>query len=490
MRKRVTSFFTCLIMIITLFGNCFPTYAESNILPNASIEEIVVNSEDDLTALDEEKIYYPTMGISIDGERIDVPQDGAEGSNANLPELFKNVEITFGGVTRTFSSDTVGRPGFPLVVRFTNYPNSIFTEDVYTYEVKNIPEGYTYEMSASEQHIIDGGIKVDGTLGNIFIHFKKSSGGSSGSGGSSTTKYMLSYESNGGTEYKDERYVAGTTVKLDKAPTRKGYTFTGWYENERLTDKISRIRMDKNKTIYAGWEKISMMSELHIPDILNGDKHLAYITGYTDGTVRPLNDITRAEVAMIFYRLLKDDVRESNKTTYNTFEDVTDDMWYNTAISTIASLDIVNGRSTTVFEPNAPITRAELATICARFDTSDIQEKGMFSDIGDCWAKAYIERAASLGWVNGYSDGTFRPDNKITRAEAMTMINLVMGRLPETTDDLLAGMKSWPDNPDSSWYYLHVQEATNSHEFERKANGVHEIQRKAINENSGVIQIG
>ena len=117
-------------------------------------------------------LYYPTMGIYIDGERIDVPQDGSPGSNANLPEAFKNVGVTFGSVTRTFSSDTVGTPGFPLTIKFTDYPDSGFTEGVYPYEVKNIPEGYTYEMIAKD-HIVDGGIKVDGTLGNMFVSFTR-----------------------------------------------------------------------------------------------------------------------------------------------------------------------------------------------------------------------------------------------------------------------------------------------------------------------------
>ena len=313
---------------------------------------------------------------------------------------------------------------------------------------------------------------VTGAVTYIYSFHRSSSGGSSG--GSGATKYTLTYESNGGTEYHDERYSSGTTVKLDKTPTREGYIFTGWYADKKLTDEISRIRMDRNKTVYAGWEKSSPMQELNIPSLLNGEEHYAYVAGYTDGTVRPLNDITRAEVAMIFYRLLKEDVREAEQTTQNTFTDVTEEMWCNTAISTIARLGIVQGRSATVFDPNAPITRAEFATICARFDTSVIQGTEIFSDIEGCWAKDYIEHAAALGWVKGYSDGTFRPNNHITRAEAMCMINRVLGRLPEAKQDLLPGMKTWPDNPESAWYYFHVQEATNSHAFERKADGVHE----------------
>ena len=279
--------------------------------------------------------------------------------------------------------------------------------------------------------------------------------------------------SNGGTEYKAEWYDSGTTVKLNKTPVREGYLFTGWYADRKLTDEISRIKMTGNKTVYAGWKKNA--PALHIPDMLNGDDHFAYVSGYPDGTVRPNAEITRAEVAMIFYRLLDEDVRAANERNHSTFSDVTDGMWFNTAVSTIARLDIVKGRSTEIFDPNAPITRAEFATICARFDHSKVESTESFSDIHGHWAEKFVERAAALGWVNGYMDGTFRPNATITRAEAMAMINRVLGRLPESEKDLLPGMKTWPDNADpSAWYYLTIQEATNGHTFERKADGVHE----------------
>ena len=279
--------------------------------------------------------------------------------------------------------------------------------------------------------------------------------------------------SNGGTEYKAERYSSGTTVKLNKTPVREGYLFTGWYADKKLTDEIRRIQMTGNKTVYAGWEKNA--PALHIPDMLNGDDHFAYVAGYTDGTVRPNAKITRADVAMIFYRLLDEDARVANENDSNAFSDVTDGMWFNTAVSTISRLDIVKGRSTEIFDPNAPITRAEFATICARFDHSSVEGTESFSDIHGHWAERFVERAAALGWVNGYMDGTFRPNTTITRAEAMAMINRVLGRLPESEKDLLPGMKTWPDNADpSAWYYLTIQEVTNGHTFERKADGVHE----------------
>jgi hypothetical protein len=204
-----------------------------------------------------------------------------------------------------------------------------------------------------------------------------------------------------------------------------------------------------------------------IPDDLNGDDHFAYVIGYEDGTVRPTNQISRAEAATIFFRLLKDEVRDGNLTTENTFEDVNEGDWYNTAISTMQKLGIIQGRSATEFDPNAPITRAELAAICARFDKSITEGAEAFSDISGHWAEQEISRAAALGWVKGYEDGTFKPDQYITRAESMTLINRVLHRIPERPADLLDDMNIWSDNLDTSkWYYLAVQEATNSHSYQ------------------------
>ena len=277
-----------------------------------------------------------------------------------------------------------------------------------------------------------------------------------------STRYTLHYESNGGTSYKDESYSSGTTVTLDKAPVRESYTFTGWYADKALTDKITNVKMTGNKTVYAGWKATG------VPDMLNGDDHYAYVVGYSDGTVRPNANISRAEVATIFFRLLKEEVRDGNLTAENTFADVTDGQWHNKAISTMAKLGVVKGRNAEAFDPDAPITRAEFATICARFDKTQINTSSNFTDISGHWAEKYIERAATLGWIAGYSDGTFRPSNYITRAEAMTMINRVLCRMPQSEDDLLHTMVVWPDNKPTDWHYLAVQEATNSHEFARK----------------------
>ena len=277
-----------------------------------------------------------------------------------------------------------------------------------------------------------------------------------------STRYTLHYESNGGTAYKDERYSSGTKVTLDKTPTRESYTFTGWYADKELTQKISSIKMTSEKTVYAGWKAST------VPDMLNGDDHYAYVVGYSDGTVRPNANISRAELATIFFRLLKKEVRDGNLTTENIFADVTNGQWHNKAISTMAKLGIVKGRRADRLDPDASITRAEFAAICARFNTKPVENSSSFSDISGHWAENEIERAAAFGWISGYPDGTFHPDARITRAEAMTMINRVLCRMPQSESDLLDSMVTWPDNKPSDWHYLAVQEATNSHDFNRQ----------------------
>ena len=208
-----------------------------------------------------------------------------------------------------------------------------------------------------------------------------------------------------------------------------------------------------------------------VPTGLNGDDHYAYIVGYPDSTVRPQNGITRAEVATIFFRLLTDETRNANSTKSNSYSDVAAGAWYNHAVSTLSAMGIVKGDSQGKFNPNAPITRAEFAAIAARFDDKANTTAVDFSDIASHWAKGEISAAANNGWINGYTDGTFRPNNKITRAEAMTLVNRVLKRLPETAEDLHNDMIKWSDNSDTSaWYYLAVQEATNSHYYDLKEN--------------------
>ena len=242
-----------------------------------------------------------------------------------------------------------------------------------------------------------------------------------------------------------------------------------YYWVETVPPEGYRLDGGKHPTDTAKNSRITVYNaEAAVPALFTDD-HYAYIVGGPDGTVRPNDSMTRAGVATIFFRLLKDSVRDANLLTGCTYTDVPDGHWANTAISTMTGLGIVQGHSATTFDPSAPITRAQFAAICARFDTGKSNGSRTFSDIEGHWAKAYIERAAELGWISGFQDGTFRPDAYITRAQAVTMINRMLNRVPEDPSDLLPGMNVWPDCSPSDWFYLAVQEATNSHDFEHKA---------------------
>ena len=371
----------------------------------------------------------------------------------------KNAAVTFRIVNGTWSGGAAEDKTVTVVL----YPQADGTASG-TLDASYVPQimlpapGYENIAGGWEQ---TPNTDPNGITGDVtYVYRFGSTGGGSSSGHS--TRYTLHYESNGGTAYKDERCSSGTKVTLDKIPTRESYTFTGWYADKALTQKITSVTMNSDKTVYAGWEATG------VPDKLNGDDHFAYVVGYSDSTVRPNANISRAEVATIFFRLLKSDIRDGNLTADNDFSDVSDGQWHNKAISTMAKLGIVKGRRADRFDPDASITRAEFAAICARFNTKPVENSGSFSDISGHWAENEIERAAAFGWISGYPDGTFRPDARITRAEAMTMINRVLCRMPQSESDLLDSMVTWPDNKPSDWHYLAVQEATNSHDFTRQ----------------------
>ena len=251
------------------------------------------------------------------------------------------------------------------------------------------------------------------------------------------------------------------------------YTYIFGKKHHSSSDDNSNSSKDENKDKDNNKENnkdnnTGETTPTKVPALLNGSNHFAYVVGYKDGNVRPQGNITRAETAAIFFRLLKEEVRSENLSKHNDFADVTEDSWYNTAVSTMAGMNILKGRTANSFAPQAPITRAEFAAICARFDSGRAEENSSFTDISGHWAEKEIERAATLGWVSGYTDGSFHPDAPITRAEAMTLINRVLCRMPETKADLLDSMTKWPDNQPGAWYYLAVQEATNSHTYEQK----------------------
>ena len=275
------------------------------------------------------------------------------------------------------------------------------------------------------------------------------------------------------------------TVAPAQTTSQSRYTFSGWRADgtgdivtslENLQQDVKLVgvwsyRSGGGSSGGGGGRKPTVDIPDDVPTGLNGDDHFAYIVGYPDGNVKPGGNITRAEVATIFFRLLTEDVRTANSTQSNSLSDVSRGQWFNHAISTLSSMGIVKGNPDGTFDPDAPITRAEFAAIAARFDDKNTNNTSNFSDIASHWAKDEIGVAANKGWINGYPDSTFRPDQYITRAEAMTLVNRVLNRLPEKSEDLLDDMIKWPDNADASvWYYLAVQEATNSHDYSDKSD--------------------
>ena len=263
------------------------------------------------------------------------------------------------------------------------------------------------------------------------------------------------------------------TPAFDGNPTRSGYTFMGWSPTvaETVTADVTYIAQWKRN---GGHHPSKPDNTVEIPDEdalgLNTDDHFAYIIGYPDGSVQPNGQITRAEATTIFFRLLTEESRSANLTKTNGYTDVASDAWYNTAVSTMTKAGIVDGYPDGTFRPDAPITRAEMAKIISLFAKLDKSES-RFSDIAGHWAEAYIRLAAGNGWIAGYPDGTFGPQRNITRAETATMINRVLDRVPSEESHLLSRgvMQIWPDANPGDWFYLAMQEATNSHDYERNA---------------------
>ena len=286
----------------------------------------------------------------------------------------------------------------------------------------------------------------------------------------------------GTTLLKDSKYSVEDvpqSVSGTKDGVRGTYSFTGW-KDAAGSFVTGELELTEDKTLYGVWtfrrsyRPTPSTPTVEIPDEdalgLNTDDHFAYIIGYPDGTVQPNGQITRAEATTIFFRLLTEESRSANLTKTNGYTDVASDAWYNTAVSTMTKAGIVDGYPDGTFRPDAPITRAEMAKIISLFAKLDKSES-RFSDIAGHWAEAYIRLAAGNGWIAGYPDGTFGPQRNITRAETATMINRVLDRVPSEESHLLSRgvMQIWPDANPGDWFYLAMQEATNSHDYERNA---------------------
>lgn len=285
--------------------------------------------------------------------------------------------------------------------------------------------------------------------------------------------HTLTFDTMGGSKIAPETVRHGLTVAKPKDPVNGGYIFDGWY-----TDKTFRHRYDfstpltEDITIYAKWFLVVLPGvtvKKNTPKLNTAD-HFAYVQGYPDGTVKPAGNITRAETAAILFRLMDDASRKTYYSTKSGFRDVASGSWYNTYVATLNNAGVITDSSNGYFRPNEAITRAELAAMLAKFSETT-GAANYFNDVSaKYWAANAIAICAKLGWITGYPDGTFRPDKNVTRAELMAMINRATGRAPKSADAFLPGMKTWIDNTSDKWYYLDVQEATNSHSYTVKGS--------------------
>ena len=285
--------------------------------------------------------------------------------------------------------------------------------------------------------------------------------------------HTLTFDTMGGSKIAPETVRHGLTVAKPKDPVNGGYWFDGWY-----TDKTYRTPynfatpLTQDTTIYAKWFLIVLpgVTDKKATPKLNTSDHFAYVQGYPNGTVKPAGNITRAETAAILFRLMDDASRKTYYSTKSGFRDVASGSWYNTYVATLNNAGVITDSSNGYFRPNEAITRAELAAMLAKFSETT-GAANYFNDVSaKYWAANAIAICAKLGWITGYPDGTFRPDKNVTRAELMAMINRATGRAPKSADAFLPGMKTWIDNTSDKWYYLDVQEATNSHSYTVKGS--------------------
>lgn len=285
--------------------------------------------------------------------------------------------------------------------------------------------------------------------------------------------HTLTFDTMGGSKIAPETVRHGLTVAKPKDPVNGGYIFDGWY-----TDKTYRTPynfatpLTQDTTIYAKWFLIVLpgVTDKKATPKLNTSDHFAYVQGYPNGTVKPAGNITRAETAAILFRLMDDASRKTYYSTKSGFRDVASGSWYNTYVATLNNAGVITDSSNGYFRPNEAITRAELAAMLAKFSETT-GAANYFNDVSaKYWAANAIAICAKLGWITGYPDGTFRPDKNVTRAELMAMINRATGRAPKSADAFLPGMKTWSDNTADKWYYLDVQEATNSHSYTVKGS--------------------
>ncbi|MCI6529085.1 MAG: S-layer homology domain-containing protein [Clostridiales bacterium] len=453
----------------------YSTETRATINPNAAQDTYTVKLTADVDASDPIKLYAKKTFTKVEGKFPTTATNallvnGEEGPKQNTTiEERGALTVDFGALVQKHLTVTGDKSfnGTNFTVNFTGgrYDPLVVSNSIEVYADAGVGEEKLPDLTASVTYTADErnrGLKdFDGA--DLTINTE------------GYYSYIVSEQiPAGATGYDTKKYVVGIVVVPDGDGLIVDYV---WYHElvEDLATYTENIPGGPTfyNTIDTGRDDYI---PIIIPTIINKDTgmlnktdHFAYVIGYPDGTVHPNGQITRAEVATIFFRLLRDEVRDGAFTTSNSYSDVAYGKWYNNPISTMSALGIITGYPDGTFKPNKPITRAEFAAIAARFDETQSGKSATFSDVIGHWAAKEIGIAYYNDWIKGYPDGTFKPDQNITRAEAMTLINRVLERKPESPADLLTNMNKWTDNMDTSkWYYLDVQEATNSHGYTRK----------------------
>ena len=440
------------------------------------------------------------------------------GFNADVKNIFKevsrNVENTETGKKLTIIVEVTGPDKLGYVTGkalednlqtylpdFTLTCPGVATSDYGTYTVKGAITGYTdIKVDGQQKSKVnytgvqsdngDRGVETNDMAATVTVS-RKSSGTGGGSRPTATPAPTATPEATATPEPDDGEiklkfdlgglgrpigsivFPEGSSgeINIDEVedPIEEGYQFDGWFLDPNFTQPVpENFTFNDDTVIYAKWVRISA------PETLNSEEHFAYIIGYPEGDVRPENNISRDEIATIFYRLLKADYRDTIFTSDNSYTDVPKSWWANKAISSISKGGYMNGYEDGTFRPDAYITRAEFATVASRFYDAPQTTRKPFSDVSGHWAEDNINAIATMGLVNGYEDGTFRPDAYITRAEAMTIFNRILVRYVNG-EGLHQDAVKWPDNPTDAWYYYEVEEATNSHDYTKIENSYYEI---------------
>ena len=426
-------------------------------------------------------------GFSADSKRIFKEKSRATAVNGDETTLTITVEVQSPDgannfVTKAQLEDASANYFSDMTIECSGVKTSALTGSA-PYKIKGTVTGATtvFDDDGDTAYISYNGIQQASTdlstpingedIDDAWIYiYNRTYGGGSGGGSNGDesipkTKVIVMFDVNSDTTLINGMEVdRNATINLDeiKKPTKAGYIFDGFYEDTTFSKKLSgEYKVTKDTVLYSRW------IEEEAPDVFN-DEHLAYIAGYPDGTIKPLNNISREEVATILYRLLKIDARTKIYSATNSFSDVDSTRWSNEAVSTMANGGYIKGYEDGTFKPENNITRAEFVTIVARFTEARTTDGDYYRDIDGHWAKGYIQTAADKGWLEGYADGTFRPDEYITRADVIKIMNNMLNRHVDAKG-LNEKATQWSDNPEGTSYYYDILEATNSHNFERSA---------------------